>query len=81
MSSQPRLWRRAWDGWLRVAHLIGTVQMVVILTIVYWLFLTLAVLPFGIIADPLKIRRSLRGTGWRTRRYADDALHLMRRQG
>lgn len=48
------LWRR----WLRFAEIVGTVQMIIILTIIYWTILMLIALPFKILADPLRMRRS-----------------------
>ena len=67
------------DGWLAFAHLIGTVQMVVLLTVVYWAFIPLMYVPFGLIADPLRLRRST-GTRWREREVPGDAMEYMTRQ-
>jgi len=69
-----------WEGWLSFAHLIGTVQMIVVLTIVYWVFISLAYIPFGLIADPLRLRKS-GGSQWIDREESDDTLEYMRRQG
>ena len=67
------------DGWLAFAHLIGIVQMVVMLTVVYWVFIPLMYIPFGLISDPLRLRRS-EGSGWREREVPDDAMEHMSRQ-
>ncbi len=67
------------DGWLAFAHLIGTVQMVVLLTVVYWVFIPLMYVPFGLIADPLRLRRP-KGSGWREREVPEDAMEYMTRQ-
>ena len=67
------------DGWLAFAHLIGTVQMVVLLTVVYWVFIPLMYVPFGLIADPLRLRRHS-GGGWREREVPGDAMDAMTRQ-
>ncbi len=52
-----RILKRLWEGWKRVAHVIGDFQARVILTIFY----SVLVLPFGLVvrllADPLHIRR------------------------
>jgi len=74
------VWRRIWAGWLGFAHLIGTVQMVVVLTIVYWVFIPLVYLPFGLIADPLRLRKSA-GSHWLEREEPEDILEHMRQQG
>lgn len=71
--------RRFVDGWLAFAQLIGTVQMVVLLTVVYWVFIPLMYVPFGLIADPLRLRRST-GSGWREREVPGDAMEYMTRQ-
>ena len=67
------------DRWLAFAHLIGTVQMVVMLTVVYWVFIPLMYIPFGLISDPLRLRRSA-GSGWREREIPNDAMEFMLRQ-
>ena len=67
------------DGWLAFAHLIGTVQMVVLLTVVYWVFIPLMYVPFGLMSDPLRLRRP-RGSGWREREVPGDAMEYMLRQ-
>ena len=83
MSPQPsttssRL-RSFLDGWMAFAHLIGTVQMVVLLTVVYWVFIPLMYVPFGLIADPLRLRRST-GSGWKERETPGDVMEYMTRQ-
>ena len=77
-GTSPRL-RRFLEGWLAFAHLIGTVQMVVMLTVVYWVFIPFMYLPFGLISDPLRLRRP-RESGWRDREVPDDVLESMTRQ-
>ncbi len=71
--------RRFVNGWLAFAHLIGTVQMVALLTVVYWVFIPLMHVPFGLIADPLRLRRST-GSGWREREVPGNAMEYMTRQ-
>ena len=83
MSPQPSTTsshlRSFLDGWMAFAHLIGTVQMVVLLTVVYWVFIPLMYVPFGLIADPLRLRRST-GSGWKEREIPSDAMEYMTRQ-
>ena len=56
-------WKRAWEGWKRIATVIGDFQARVVLSLFYFVI----VLPFGLgvrlFADPLAIRRR-RQTGW-----------------
>ena len=77
-GSRSRL-RVILNGWLAFAHLIGTVQMVVLLTVVYWVFIPLMYIPFGLIADPLRLRRS-KASGWREREGSADVMESLRRQ-
>ena len=79
-AQKPGFWRRTWSRWLSVAHVIGTIQMMIILTVVYWVFVALLAIPAGIAADPLRLRRS-RGATWLQRGEPGEALDLMRRQG
>ena len=53
--------------------------MVVLLTVVYWVFIPLMYVPFGLIADPLRLRRS-KTTGWREREVPGNAMEYMTRQ-
>lgn len=77
-GSRSRL-RGILNGWLAFAHLIGTVQMVVLLTVAYWVFIPLMYIPFGLISDPLRLRHS-KGSWWREREGSDDVMESMRRQ-
>ena len=70
------LLRRIWSGWLRFVTVLGTVQMVVLLTIAYWLFVPLMFIPFGLIADPLRSRPP-RGPRWVKRGKTDCELEWM----
>jgi len=72
--------RKVWRGWLKFAYAFGTVQMVIILTLVYWVFITLAYIPFGLIADPLRLRKRRRSL-WTDRAAPKDVLDSMTRQG
>lgn len=69
--------RALWKGWLRVARAIGTLNTVLLLTIVYWL----VVVPLGVVlqllgSDPLKLRRGAGQTLWHEKRPVQlDSLH------
>ena len=45
--------RRIWRRWLRIAHVIGTVQMLVVLTVVYWTILALTAVLFRLFGERL----------------------------
>lgn len=51
-----------WRLWLKFTMLIGTVQMLVFLTLVYWLAVPLIGPPLRLFKDPLRSRRS--GSTW-----------------
>lgn len=56
-STPPRpLWRRAWEGWMRFAHVLGVINTRIIMFIFFFIF----VLPIGLVLqllrDPLHIK-------------------------
>lgn len=57
------VWRRAWEGWKRVAHVIGVFNTRVIMSILYFI----VVLPMGIVfrmvSDPLQLKEP-KDTNW-----------------
>ena len=71
------LGRRAWARWLRFAEIVGTVQMVIILTLVYWTVVAAMAIPFKILADPLGFKRP---GGWTPRRQPRLDLDWMKNQ-
>jgi hypothetical protein len=46
-----------WRIWLKFSMMIGTVQMLVLLTLVYWLAVPFIGLPVRFFKDPLKLKR------------------------
>lgn len=62
-QTEPRrsLRRRVWNHWLKFAEIVGTIQMVIILTLLYWTVLALTAIPFRVFADPLGLKRP---QGW-----------------
>ena len=76
---RPSLTRRIWNRWLKIAEAIGTVQMVIILTLVYWTMITVMAIPFRFLSDPLVLKRSSRPR-WVKRTQPSDVLKNMRRQ-
>ena len=51
------LLRLAWRGWLRFAEILGTVQMIVILSLLYWTMLAIVAIPMRLMGDPMRLRR------------------------
>jgi hypothetical protein len=68
-----------WRGWLRFAIIFGNVQMIVVLTLVYFVMVALVAIPFKLLADPLSLRR--RHPAWTPRAADEDLSESMRRQG
>ena len=66
------LLKRAWQGWKKIAHVIGNFQARVLLTVFYGVL----VLPFGLAArlfsDPLRIKK--KPTEWL--QHPDEAYDL-----
>jgi hypothetical protein len=69
-----------WQRWLKIAAVIGNVQMIIILSVVYWTMVTMVALPLKLTADPLGLRPSNR-YHWVQRHPTGDPLGSMRQQG
>jgi hypothetical protein len=67
-----------WSLWIKFTMLIGTVQMIVFLTLVYWLTVPLIGLPLRLFKDPLKSQRS--ESNWVLRSHAPIDRELMGNQ-
>ena len=69
-----------WNKWLVVAEKIGTVQMVLVLTVVYWIMIPFMAIPMKLFADPLSLSRR-KGPSWTDRvEYDEDVLEQMKNQ-
>ena len=73
------IFRKAWDGWMRFAEMMGTVNLVIILSIMYWTMVAVIAIPFKLASDPLRIKTS-EGHGWVVREPFDTDLESMRNQ-
>jgi hypothetical protein len=69
-----------WRGWLKFAHVLGTFQMMLILTIIYWLIVPWFAVPMKLLSDPLRFRKPA-GSAWRDRQAVADAREYLRREG
>ena len=58
--------RGAWRKWLRFAEIVGNVQMIIILSLVYWTIVLFLAVPFKFLADSLALRTRGRA-GWAER--------------
>ena len=64
---------------MRFVHVFGTLQMVLLLTLVYWLMIPLVAIPRKLLSDPLQLRNS--GERWHDRDSAERDLDWMKKQG
>ena len=71
--------RRAWEGWKKIAHVIGVFNTRVIMSILYFLI----VLPFGLVfrlfSDPLQLREPTE-SNWVAQPQQDHNLDTARNQ-
>lgn len=61
--------RALWNGWLRFARALGTINTFLILSVIYWVF----VVPIGLTLrllgkEPLGLRRGSEATRWQPKR-------------
>jgi hypothetical protein len=66
--------------WLRFATVLGTFQMIVLLSIVYFTMVMMVAIPFKLRADPLRLKRNV-APGWVVKAPVSDIMAAMRRQG
>ena len=56
LAEQPNVFKRAWEGWKKVAHVIGVFNTRVIMSVLYFII----ILPFGLVfrmvSDPLQLQ-------------------------
>ena len=58
--------KKLWTGWLAFARMIGTIQMLAIVTLVNFTLILPVAIPFKLMADPLRLKRR-RGSQWQLR--------------
>lgn len=75
-----RVLSKAWRRWLKAAEILGNIQMVILLSLIYWTLLFPLAVPFRLFADPLALRDPRRAR-WITRHQVTDILQSMRKQG
>ena len=80
MTGLTRVLKKLWQGWLRFAHVVGTIQMVIILTLIYWIMLSVMAIPYRLFADSLG-HKGQRRKGWTRREPIADRWTTMQSQG
>ena len=75
MSMLPKVWGK----WLKVAHVIGNIQMVIALSLVYWLLLAPMAVILKLVSDPLALRHRGRAR-WEHRPSPPNVLDAIKNQ-
>ena len=75
-----RILSKVWLRWLRFAEIIGNVQMIILLFLLYWTMLAIVAIPFKLLSDPLSLKSPRKG-GWVRRPPIPKVLESMRKQG
>jgi len=72
--------KTAWRQWKRFIVFLGNVQIVIVLTIVYWLLMPFIALPFKFLSDPLAARKNAK-SAWKDENPAPHDMEFLKRQG
>ena len=78
-DARPSIFRRAWNGWMKFAEIMGTVNLVIVLSILYWTMVAMVAIPFRLASDPLRIKTS-EGHGWVVRDSISADMESMKNQ-
>ena len=65
--------RKLWAAWLKFAEKLGTIQMMIILTAVYWVFVSVMALPFKLFSDPLMLKKNPK-RNWNPKRHRPESV-------
>tara|TARA_Y100000817_G_C16817752_1_gene527404 strand:- start:851 stop:1081 length:231 start_codon:yes stop_codon:yes gene_type:complete len=72
--------KKLWAAWLKFADKLGTIQMMIILTVIYWTFVSVMAIPFKLFADPLILRKHSK-SNWKHKSYSPESVfESMKRQ-
>ena len=71
---------RVWRRWIKVAEIIGNIQMIIILSLLYWTIFAVVAIPFKFFADPLRLKHPDR-VAWILRDPIADVSEYMTKQG
>ena len=75
-----RILKTAWRRWLKIAEVLGNIQMIVLLTLIYWTVVLFMAVPMKVRSDRLALRDPSRGH-WVDRDSDLGSLESMRKQG
>ena len=66
--------------WYKLAETLGTIQTVVILSLVYWTIGSLSSIPVKVFSDPLNIKKPFKST-WKDHKQPENILEYLKKQG
>jgi hypothetical protein len=72
-------WRRAWEGWKRLAHKIGVFNTRVIMSLLYFVIVLPMGLVFRLVSDPLHLKEP-KDSNWLPLPHHDHAIEQVRQQ-
>jgi len=75
-----QLSKKTWVKWIKLAEIIGNVQMIILLTVIYWTMMMVIAIPFKILADPLGLKKN-RSINWIIKVDIVKDIEYMRKQG
>ncbi|MBI4514715.1 MAG: hypothetical protein HY699_02735 [Deltaproteobacteria bacterium] len=78
-ESTPSVWRRAWEGWKRLAHAIGVVQTRIMMVVFYFIFVFPLGLVLRLVRDPLHLKHPA-DTNWVPHQQEPATIETARRQ-
>ena len=73
------LLKKVGQKWLKFAHIVANIQIVLALTLIYWLLLAPMAVVLKLVSDPLTLRQPRRPE-WKLRRSSPSTLEGMRKQ-
>jgi hypothetical protein len=75
-----RIFLTIWRRWLKIAEILGNIQLVILLTLVYWTMFILVAVPAKFFSDPLSLRNAGRSR-WTHRKSIPDVWENLHKQG
>ena len=74
-----RVLKTLWKHWVKLGEKLGTLQIIVFLSIAYWTIGLISAIPVKLFSDPLTLKKN--SGHWKTHHPPSDVLEYMRKQG
>ena len=75
-----RILTNAWRRWIKLAEILGNIQMFIILSLIYWTIFAVVAIPIKFFTDPLVLKRPDRAS-WISKEPVANVHEFMKRQG